>query len=286
MLVRDEWVGGLLVSHRVHGPSGLRGIRWSSTRYGPVLAVHVHLRGGCRGHVGDTPLRTDPERLAVIDLTMPFGAVTTAADALWVLVPRRLLGGLGGTGPVRHFPTRSGSGQALRAAVIAVWGHTPGSSSDGPDSTRGLVDVLTSALGTGGAETRGAVLGAAMRQHVLANIDDLELDSTRLCEVFNCSRATLYRLFRDEGGVARYISERRLDRALDDLLDAEAADLTICETASRWGFDNPSHFHRRFTARFGVPPSAVRVRGAAKRTTRTAVNASASPSLIGTAASA
>jgi AraC-like DNA-binding protein len=127
-----------------------------------------------------------------------------------------------------------------------------------------LVDAVRSALEPGDFRPSDAALAVAVKSHVLAHLDDLGLTSAELLRTFHCSRATLYRLFKEEGGVATFIRDQRLDRCLDELLSPAAADRPIRETATRWGFENPSHFHRLFTSRFEAPPSAVKVRRRAR----------------------
>ncbi len=77
------------------------------------------------------------------------------------------------------------------------------------------------------------------------------------------SRATLYRAFDDEGGVARYIQDRRLRLARSALRRRHGAEpgsasiATIAEIAETYGFPSASHFSRLFKARFGYSPSEV-----------------------------
>ncbi len=261
-----EPVGDVLVGHEVHGARGVLRPRRRRDGSHDAIGVQVCLRGDWRGHVGDEPLHTDADHVAVIDLAEPLGAVTTEVDLFWVLVPRhRLEGALAAGPPVRHVSIRSRSGRALRDSALAV-GRRLGTPApeDARRLARGLVDDLRSALTApaprpGGAPAGGTELGTAVREHVLENLDDLALAAPVLCARFSCSRATLYRVFQDHGGVGRYVRERRLDRCLDELLDPAAAGLPIGATATRWGFENPSHFHRLFTARFGASPSAVKV---------------------------
>jgi AraC-like DNA-binding protein len=52
-----------------------------------------------------------------------------------------------------------------------------------------------------------------------------------------------------------WLAERRLARAAASLQQA----LLVKEAAAQAGFKNPAHFTRRFTQRYGVPPSAFRL---------------------------
>ncbi len=256
-------VDDLLVSHLVHGPRGLRRSRRQVAADGvDDIAVQVHLDGCWLGHADDASALGDPDHITVLDLGRPSAAVTTAVDALWVVVPRHRLQGAFRTGPgVRRLDVGTPRGRLLRSCVDDVWARRRQARLDGADrAARDLVAALRLALGAEEREPVTDALGAAVKSHVLADLEDLALDPASLTETFHCSRATLYRLFREDGGVLAYMRDRRLDRCLDELLDPGLADAPVGETATRWGFESPSHFHRLFTARFGVTPSAVKVR--------------------------
>jgi AraC-like DNA-binding protein len=67
----------------------------------------------------------------------------------------------------------------------------------------------------------------------------------------------LYRAFDSFGGVAAYITTRRLDRAFEALVARRDRALTIGEIARRHGFTSDAHFSRAFRARFGLSPREV-----------------------------
>lgn len=71
------------------------------------------------------------------------------------------------------------------------------------------------------------------------------------------SRASLYRAFDEEGGVNRYIQDRRLHHARRALRQRSGPTPTIADIAYNYGFASPSHFSRLFRARFGYSPSEV-----------------------------
>jgi AraC-like DNA-binding protein len=76
------------------------------------------------------------------------------------------------------------------------------------------------------------------------------------------SRRKLYHLFEAEGGVARYILGRRLDRARACLCAGEGP--SIKRIAFDHGFSSESQFSRAFKQRFGRPPREVLLNGAAR----------------------
>jgi AraC-like DNA-binding protein len=256
-------VGDLQLSHVVHGPRGLRRTRRQVAADAvDDIAVQVHLSGSWRGHVAETSANNDPQHVGVLDLGCPSGAVTTAVDVIWVVVPRRRLQGAFRRGPaLRGFDTQTPRGRVLRSCVAEAWSRLrTAPPEEARPAAEHVVDALRRALGPDDEQKAGDALEVAVKRHVLANLGDLGLGPEELAESFHCSRATLYRLFHDDGGVLTYLRDKRLDRCLDELLDPAAVGRSIGETATAWGFENPSHFHRLFTARFDVTPSAVKVR--------------------------
>jgi len=71
------------------------------------------------------------------------------------------------------------------------------------------------------------------------------------------SRASLYRAFDEDGGVARYIQDRRLHHARRALRQRSGSAPTIADIAYAYGFASSSHFSRQFRAHFGYSPSEV-----------------------------
>lgn len=75
---------------------------------------------------------------------------------------------------------------------------------------------------------------------------------------FNLSRATLYRLFEPVGGVAAFILDRRLRRAVQVLTASHTDKPRIKQLAIELGFAHPSAFTRAFKKKFGMSPHEVR----------------------------
>ena len=103
----------------------------------------------------------------------------------------------------------------------------------------------------------------AVRAYIEDHLHNPELGGDQLCRVFAMSRRTIYRMFADEGGVARYLTERRLARAFDELNAASPSRGLIYDVAERHGFVDQNHFSRLFRKRFHIAPSdAVSLRPA------------------------
>jgi AraC-like DNA-binding protein len=85
-----------------------------------------------------------------------------------------------------------------------------------------------------------------------------ELNAEMLARQFGLSRASLYRLFVPVGGVAEYIRGRRLNRAYQEIVDAEFSTCRISQIGFRLGFRNISNFSRTFRHEFGMSPRQAR----------------------------
>jgi len=67
------------------------------------------------------------------------------------------------------------------------------------------------------------------------------------------------RLFDESGSIfTEYVMEQRLERAHRLLGDPRLCDRTMTAIAFAAGFNDLSHFQRRFRRRYGTPPPAFR----------------------------
>jgi AraC-like DNA-binding protein len=111
------------------------------------------------------------------------------------------------------------------------------------------------------AEVTAAVRATARRavcDHIDRYLMDERLSPEILQRQFRMSRATLYRLFEDEGGVAAYILGRRLDRCHALLAADSSHGRSIGDIAFGHGFASDAHFSRAFRRRFGMAPRDAR----------------------------
>ncbi|WEK57444.1 MAG: helix-turn-helix transcriptional regulator [Candidatus Brevundimonas phytovorans] len=86
---------------------------------------------------------------------------------------------------------------------------------------------------------------------------DAAITSDAVAKAAGVSRASLYRAFDEDGGVTRYIQDRRLHHARRALRQRSGPAPTIADIAYAYGFASASHFSRQFRARFGYSPSDV-----------------------------
>lgn len=96
-----------------------------------------------------------------------------------------------------------------------------------------------------------------IRKYIEANLGDQTLLPAKICSVFNLSRATLYRMFEADGGVRRYIQDRRLHVAVWDLADSGIKRGRLTHVADKWGFSSNANFNRAVKQAFTMPPGAL-----------------------------
>jgi AraC-like DNA-binding protein len=99
-----------------------------------------------------------------------------------------------------------------------------------------------------------------------AEMGSARLTAARVCELAGVSRTTLYRLFRERGGVERHLTGLRLDAIREDLRASALSTRSISRVAENRGMHNASAFNRAFQRRFGCTPSDVRHGAGVQRT--------------------
>jgi AraC family transcriptional regulator, positive regulator of tynA and feaB len=95
---------------------------------------------------------------------------------------------------------------------------------------------------------------------VRANLTDPELSPGRVARQLGMSERTLHGLFQGTGSTfSRWLWNARLDRAATALRSTAWEHLSITNIAFRHGFNDLSHFSRRFSERFGCSARAYRL---------------------------
>lgn len=125
------------------------------------------------------------------------------------------------------------------------------------ESTLGLLDSLTLRDDVESSLAVGHAWRTACR-HIERNLYDPGLGVDSICAHLRCSRATLYRLFKRQGGVQDYIQNRRLLACFKAIGTVTNAHRRIYDIALDFGFTSPSHFSRLFRNQFGMTPSQAK----------------------------
>lgn len=228
------------------------------------LSLQVYRRGGMRGTFADMPFEVAPGEVHIFDFSRKFHSVAEASAVAGAVFSHEAVGYDPGRHPAHmRFSSSSAVGRFLADTFFALMGQLPSLQKADANAVAegfcGMIRGLLTAASPEGTPNRRfqAERRAEMRSYLERHLADTELSAERLCREFGASRASIYRDFAEAGGVARYITQRRLDRIFHQLLSTSPARGRVQEVASRWGFDDPGHFSRLFRQRFGVPPSVV-----------------------------
>ena len=181
-----------------------------------------------------------------------------------VFIPHGAVGYQPGRHPA-HLRIAAGTavGRVLCAAIEALFAELPRARRAEAAAlvpvfcglVRGL--LLTAAPAAAGAREFDAPRRLAMRRYLEERLGEPELGPARLCAAFGASRATVYRDFAEDGGVERFITRRRLERAYHELASGPPERGRVRRVAERWGFACPYHFSRAFRRQFDRWPSDV-----------------------------
>lgn len=218
--------------------------------------------GGGRAEVGETAFDVAPARLHLIDMSQRYVSMKARSRSRGVCIPHAALGYAPGEEPAfAALDLDSPRGRLLAAAhaeLMAAQADAVGE--EAALIAKTFVDLVRQLM-LGPGQRRDAPgdddlpLALLLRDYVATHLHRPDLDAGLLASAFGISRATLYRHFDVEGGVARAIRDRRLDRCFFALAGAPAERGRVAAVARRWHFADPTHFNRLFRERFGMAPS-------------------------------
>ncbi|SDU15402.1 helix-turn-helix domain-containing protein [Stappia sp. ES.058] len=255
----------LLVEARTPQQHFLRDTTWLR-RHDDVdhLILEVYLSGRNFTTCGETEYIEDGT-VSLVNLAYRSEGFATASHFLSLVLPRDLIR--------QHLPhLASRRGNLFSAGSIAnrlLTGHLltmrremeGATGADVPMLTAGLVglvEALTARPGDTEAEAVQPVLFETIKTYIKGHLGDAGLNSEHLARRFRLSRATLFRLFREVGGVSAYIQQERLSACFRAFADPQLASRPIYHVAGDFGLTNASHLSTQFRCRFGTTPREVR----------------------------
>lgn len=107
--------------------------------------------------------------------------------------------------------------------------------------------------------SRQSALFRRILEYMEANFMDAEMTPEKVARANGISMRYLHSLFFQAGiSVSKWLWDRRLRAARDDLLDPKLRHMRVSEIAFRRGFNDPAHFSRSFRKRFDVSPCKLR----------------------------
>lgn len=240
-----------------HAPRRLKGVDHE------CLLVETYLEGSGDGVAGDRLLRLRPGSIQITDLSRRFVNATTAVSTYGVLIPHAAVG----YDPSRHpssisLPSDGPRGRVLLDALLTQFRLLDYVGLDEAPRLAHRFAALVSELALSPDEPCGSQAVIHARRLAIDNFIETRIGSSGLrvrniCAAFHMSRASLYRHFPEEGGIARYIRTRRVARAVRELAMRPVARGQISAAAERWGFSDAGHLHRLVKRQFGQSPSEL-----------------------------
>lgn len=197
--------------------------------------------------------------LFVYDVAQVNDCRVEAGDVISLVVPRYLLPAHAANA---HGQTlASGVGRLLGDQMLSLHRNLPNlRTHELPSVVQSLLLLLSAAVAPSAQaldDARGPIDNALIervRRYIDAHLLEPDLAPERICRDIGVSRARLYQLFKEEGGVMRQITRRRLRHAYHVLGDPQRRHQRIAEIAWAHGFPDEKYFHRLFKAEFGHTP--------------------------------
>lgn len=245
----------------------IRTSRHLSNHGSDCITLQYYCSGQIQGNLeSGVQLQMASDRVSIHDFAHPYTGIGETSNQFGIVIPRHLItvrDQIYTNHPVFSWSVNSSVGRVLTHAWLMIWKNLQNmSQADAPAIAQGFIGLLNGLLSTKlDMATRAQVELStidAMKSHLQANLHLINVGVESLCEVFHCSRATVYRLFKAEGGVQTYVREQRLNRCYQDLQKTPPSSRkTISEIASKWGFFDAAAFSRLFRKRYGMSPSDV-----------------------------
>lgn len=236
------------------------------------MVLQAYRYGGNLGRNGGKEFVQQPGNVSLVNLARESDGTSTQARALSLVLPRDMLVRevpylAESCGPI--VPDHSTAARIFYDHMIALGNHLPQAQASESSMIVETVLLLLGSLVRHGdiasSAARSASFGVICR-FIEDQLGNFDLDMDHVCRRFRCSRTTLYRLFKAEGGLARYIQRRRLVACLNALASPRMAHRPIFDIALDYGFGSPSHFSALFASHFGMTPRQAREAGLAGRT--------------------
>ncbi len=227
--------------------------------------INANLAGQTVFHCGRQNVVLRPGDVCILDTTRPLEAFAQArpggeSRSLSLFLPREVLAPFLPHASGGHCTLISGGvpdGRLLYEHLIALMSRARTASTVLLETAvKLIVERVASAL-EAHAVSPDATLWS-IKRYLDAHLHAPDrLSSEVICHRFACSRATLYRLFENEGGLVNYIQRRRLQHALMELI-APGSRRRIIDIAMENHFSGESTFNRAFRRQFDITPGEAR----------------------------
>lgn len=191
------------------------------------------------------------EKLHKISIILPLRRLKNWMPTNWHSIPRKIAGD-------------SSKGALLTSYILSLSENDFGDSNINGDAlSEAAVALLASALNQKPFDAPCSLKDSQLERikaYVSINLDDPKLTLAAIAQANKISLRYLHWLFESTDSTAyEYILEERLARCRRDLMNPLMQERTIADIAFSWGFNDPTHFSRRFKGLYGECPSELRI---------------------------
>lgn len=256
-------IDGVLISQAESDATIASRNKWQAENCADLVFVHRYLRGGSFGYAGDLLIEKEPNEIFLLDQELRIELVQTPILVQGLHISKDALGyDRSIHPPIINFSNNHILKQLLSAEMDRLFATLFDSKRDARAALARFLACLKLAIHSpdeaGDVRRRARnALGDLISRHIEQNLRSPDLTVESLLTNFGVSRASLYRIFEDKGGVRQYISDRRLYHALAEIAQKPNERGRINAVAEKWGFASSPSFNRAVKRRFGVAPGAL-----------------------------
>ena len=253
--------GGLVFNHVAFSPINFeRNIEELQGEMQDFLILEVQLKGCQTVLMNNIYIRMKPGFIYLRDWSYSFEADADEMEIFSILIPRHRLKAsstLNSNCPILSWSAEEAPGQMLLTLWTTLFDKfSVITKPEALQLSNALIGFLDGLL-----DHRPQQQGAdnsfdSICLYINARLHG-EITTTQLCEYFNISKSTVYRIFKDYGGVKKYILLARLRHCYLDLYHADASKDKIKDIFENWGFHDASSFSRAFKNTFKLMPTDV-----------------------------
>ncbi|MHC5230946.1 helix-turn-helix domain-containing protein [Brucella sp. LJL56] len=222
--------------------------------------------GDLRGDFNGVDVVAKQGNIVIIDLTQTVESQASGGSRITVVIPRDELEKIVGWRNLHGLvmPADAAMTRLLFSYLSSLQSLSGDLDKTEAQSAQDAMLILLGASinGTEGGAIESLPVNLPIRKRILAYIDENLsnplLGPHLIVKNLRLSRSRLYRTFDTDGGIARIIRDKRLDRAYRILVDERGRHVSFKEIAYRCGFHDGTQFTKAFKIRFGMSPRDAR----------------------------